>query len=1009
MSLLRKMSRVLSSVVATFAAQPSSVVRAEEDGSEMWLRFRRIPEDPRREQYTKSFGGGIRMTVPSSEVEKAFLPALSQIIVEAATALRALLGGADGWLGEDAVHLCTRRTGGENCRPLRIVAPLQNSTAVGHVLGSRVISSAEKEKDHGEGGLLHFNLELRNHDVQDSRDLDAFLVRPRQARQEGVEISGKTPRSLFFGLFWFLNQLQQQRPLDALLKKPVFSRPETQLRVWNLWDNADGTIERGYAGKSVLWPMILEADLWSNREQKKSDRDHRPHETTSSSESGLDHEDLLSTTAIADAVLVVPPRLQKFDALLRFLVSVGVNGIVLSNVNSCSDQNLKQLSSSHWPLMARNLSPLLEKWQMTVYLSVCFAGPNKFAHIQSDPLDPAVARWWVKRVAAMYRELPVVFVEDYVFEPFGGLLVKADSEGNQGPFAFNRTQAEGANMLGGVLTAQRRLAWQRAASRPQTTTLSPPPGPAASAAGVVFWRAFVYSRPGEKPYDRAQQAYDIFAGLDGSFAENVVVQVKNGPMDFQAREPVSPMFGAALARTNLALELQVSQEYLGQQIHVVGLGKQWAWYLATKIRPRRGERRTVAKEPTAQEERGPLQTLAEVIGKSVEAAKRRLGGIAGVSNVGDFRNRTGAVFAQANMFVFGRLSWNPSQTEDSTAAHLLHKEWVSLTFGLLPDDDREAAVVVTTTSSATRSLASVADEHVASPGTPSPSPSDVVTSSASTSDGERTVPERAANANALLTEILDRSWNAYEAYASPLALGFTSDGGGGPCAPATPGPGPGPNGGLCPRPPPEPEENTGNDRDWHYWLNPCRGYVYANYSSFGLGCERRGFAHQYAPVIREKLLNPDTTPRELLLFFHNVGWAAKVPMAMQHLPTEEGEGEKTLFEFLCENAARGVATVREFGRIWGRPEVVGAVDEGLHGQIAARFAQHSQDAFTFAQALLGYFEKMSGLCCAAAGGTSRRVWAEVFGEKAAGAERGEGEVARSGGGNVGSVELEVDL
>lgn len=322
------------------------------------------------------------------------------------------------------------------------------------------------------------------------------------------------------------------------------SKPAFGLRILNHWDNLDGTIERGYAGRS-LWK-------W----------DELP--------------DSLS------------PRYEEYA---RLCSSVGINGTVLNNVNASA-----RILSGEYLAKVAALADVFRPYGLKVYLSVNFASPMLLDSLPSaDPLDPAVVGWWSRKVDEIYRLIP----------DFGGFLVKANSEGQPGPCDFGRTHAEGANMLA------RQLARHR---------------------GIVMWRAFVYS-PGDA--DRAKQAYMEFQPLDGKFDDNVIVQIKNGPIDFQPREPFSPLL-TAMPHTATMPELQITQEYLGHSNHLAYLGTMWEEFF-----------RLV--DPSTQK------------------------GVAGVANIGDAPNFTAHPFARANLYAFGRLACDPTLSAEEIA-----RDWVRL-------------------------------------------------------------------------------------------------------------------------------------------------------------------------------------------------------------------------------------------------------------------------------------------------------------------------------------------
>lgn len=326
----------------------------------------------------------------------------------------------------------------------------------------------------------------------------------------------------------------------------IREKPAFDIRVLNHWDNLDGTVERGYAGRS----------LWKWEELTDS----------------------------------VPARYREYA---RANASVGINGTVLNNVNASAG-----ILSAGYLQKVRKLADVFRPYGIKVYLSINFASPMKLGGLSTaDPLDEEVARWWKEKVQEIYGLIP----------DFGGFLVKANSEGQPGPCDYGRTHAEGANMLAEALK---------------------PYG------GIVMWRAFVYS-PSDA--DRAKQAYLEFQPLDGRFRDNVMVQVKNGPIDFQPREPYSPLFGA-MPHTPLMVEFQITQEYLGHSNHLAYLATMWKEFY-----------------------------------RYVQPSS--LKGVAGVVNVGDNVNWCGHDFAQANWYAYGRLAWNPDLSAEEIA-----REWLAQTF-----------------------------------------------------------------------------------------------------------------------------------------------------------------------------------------------------------------------------------------------------------------------------------------------------------------------------------------
>ena len=305
---------------------------------------------------------------------------------------------------------------------------------------------------------------------------------------------------------------------------------------------------------------------------------------------------------------VISPR---YEAYARANASIGINGTVLNNVNASPD-----MLKSDYLLKVKALADIFRPYGIKVYLSVNFSSPKIIGGLaDSDPLNPAVQEWWKNKVKEIYQLIP----------DFGGFLVKANSEGQPGPQDYGRTHADGANMLADAL-------------KPND--------------GIVMWRAFVYNPSGE---DRAKQAYLEFMPLDGKFRDNVLIQVKNGPIDFQPREPFSPLFGA-MQQTALMPELQITQEYLGFSNHLVYLATQWKEFFDSDTYCR-----------------GVGSTVAKVTDGSI--FKHKLSAIAGVANVGEDANWTGHHIAQANWYAFGRLAWN-----NTLSAETIAEEWIKQTF-----------------------------------------------------------------------------------------------------------------------------------------------------------------------------------------------------------------------------------------------------------------------------------------------------------------------------------------
>lgn len=308
----------------------------------------------------------------------------------------------------------------------------------------------------------------------------------------------------------------------------------------------------------------------------------------------------------------------RYTDYARANASVGINGAVLNNVNA------KAISlTAPYIAKAAAIAGALRPWGMRVYLSARFSAPIEIGGLPTaDPLDPRVAAWWKAKADEIYRAIP----------DFGGFLVKANSEGQPGPQDYGRSHADGANMLADALAAH---------------------------GGAVMWRAFVYSH--EQPDDRARQAYDEFVPLDGRFRDNVLVQVKNGAIDFQPREPFHPLFGA-MPKTPLMMEFQITKEYLGFATHLVYLGPLFEETLSADTHAA-GAGSTVAKVVE-----GRLTTPGA-------DGRARLTGMAGVANIGADRNWTGSHFDQANWYAFGRMAWDPSLPARTVAG-----EWTRMTW-----------------------------------------------------------------------------------------------------------------------------------------------------------------------------------------------------------------------------------------------------------------------------------------------------------------------------------------
>lgn len=402
-----------------------------------------------------------------------------------------------------------------------------------------------------------------------------LVIDPTVADDEGYVISGstvraKTEQGLMYGAY-------------ALLRGETgASKPFYKLRILNHWDNLDSSIERGYAGLSIFWAL----------------EDPKTRRTPDQWKPKPINRELIKDYARANA-------------------SIGINGTVLNNVNASP-----KMLTAIYINKVKDIADILRPYGIKVYLSVNFGSPmtvgakgvNGGKPLKTaDPMNAQVKAWWKAKAKEIYQQI----------SDFGGFLVKANSEGQPGPFDYKRTHADGANMLADAVK---------------------PYG------GIIMWRSFVYGAA-HKGEDRVKQAVSEFKDLDGKFRDNVILQSKNGPLDFQPREPYAPIFDN-MRQTKQMAELQITQEYLGQSRHLVYLAPMWREFF-----------------------------------RYVEPS--RLVGIAGVANIGLDKNWCGHHFSQANWYAFGRLAWNPSITSEEIAS-----EWLAATFGKTEKDDALLSVML---------------------------------------------------------------------------------------------------------------------------------------------------------------------------------------------------------------------------------------------------------------------------------------------------------------------------
>lgn len=453
--------------------------------------------------------------------------------------------GSQLWLGKQYANSC------------QVISQLPND------------ATAKIAKQELENNWRGKNVELK---IDKSLDLgEGYNIYARPAQQgDNIQyeatITACNPIGLLYGAYELIrlqntdayntgsgNQQNFSKAIDETEK------PQVGLRILNHWDNLDGSIERGYAGKSIFkWEEIKLGKNGKGGSISKSLHDR------------------LITYARANA-------------------SLGINGSVLNNVNASP-----KMMTAEYINKVKIIANILRPYGIRVYLSINFASPMALGYTKTaDPLDKKVQQWWKKKAKEIYATIP----------DFGGFLVKANSEGQPGPGDYHRTHADGANMLADAVK---------------------PYG------GIIMWRSFVYGA-NHKGEDRVKQAVSEFKGMDGKFRDNVILQSKNGPLDFQPREPYAPIFDN-IKQTPQIAELQITQEYLGQSKHLTYLAPMWKEFFGF-VNP------------------------------------DRLVGISGVANIGDDTNWCGHPFSQANWYAFGRLAWNPSLTAEEIA-----HEWLVQTY-----------------------------------------------------------------------------------------------------------------------------------------------------------------------------------------------------------------------------------------------------------------------------------------------------------------------------------------
>jgi alpha-glucuronidase len=483
----------------------------------------------------------------------------------------------------------------------------------------------------------------------------------------------------------------------------------------------------------------------------------------------------------------------------RLLASIGINGCAINNVNA----NPRVVEESFLPQLAR-VANVFRPWGVRLAISVDLSSPKVIGGLDTfDPADPRVAEWWRKRFDELYALIP----------DFAGVVVKADSEGRLGPATYNRTPADAANVIARALAPHH---------------------------GIVFYRAFVYNHHldwRDPKNDRARAAYDIFHPLDGKFDDNVIVQIKHGPIDFQVREPVSPLF-SGLEHTNEAIEFQVTQEYTGQQRHLCFLAPMWKEVLDFDLH--------AAEQPT------PVKDL--VAGKTFH---RPTGGFVAVVNVGMDANWLGHPLAMANLYGYGRLAWNPHLDSKTIA-----EEWTRLSFG------NDPAVVRT------------------------------------------------------IKEMLLSSWPIYESYTGPLGAGTLTDILGSHFGPGV-----------------ESSEHNG----WGQWHR-------ADHE--GIGMDRSaatgtGYVDQYRAPVLKRYESLNTTPDELLLFFHHVPYTYVL------------DSGKTVIQHIYDSHYAGAQLAAGLVQQW--KTLKGRVDEDRYAEVLKRLEFQSGHAIVWRDAICNWFFQISGI------------------------------------------------
>ena len=588
-------------------------------------------------------------------------------------------------------------------------------------------------------------------------DTDGYLIKKVNINgSDATLILGQSDSGVLYGAFKLLEILSTQEDISSL---SVSDAPKIKWRVLNQWDNWDGSIERGYSGKSIY--------DWGTLPKIKDSR--------------------LTDFARANA-------------------SVGINTVVINNVNTSNNY----INSRYLSKIAA-VADVYRRYGIRLALSVNFDAPSALGNLTTnDPLSKDVIKWWQDKTAEIYAAIP----------DFAGFLIKADSEGRSGPSKYQRTHAEGANMLADALE---------------------PYG------GIVMWRAFVYGDVAKKLSDDiCNQSYEFFKPQDGQFKDNVIIQSKNGPRDFLPREPVSPLFGG-MKQTNMGIEFQITQEYTGQNTDLCYLVSQWKYYLDFDLMLNDSPKDI----PT---------TLSQILQGNIYSETNTL--IAGVSNVGSCESWNDGLLSQANWYGFGRLAWNPELTEKE-----ITETWIKMTFNNQED-------VVNT-----------------------------------------------------ISKILYGSWELYESYTSPYAMGMTA------------------------------AVSNHYDPDLSYrnsngTICVDRAGIGNNRSSTSKGNKTDATA-QYSEELAAILNNIDTCPEELICWFHHVS------------PKRVMSNGKTLIDNIYEGLVAAPQAVSDMKT--AILSLKGKIDDKRLAMIVKDFDEQYNNSTRWSEAMIKFFEQQTKITCTAQG------------------------------------------